>query len=104
MAASRRPRLRRPCPRARRRPGAGPIAPRGRHLVAAAAGRMIRLALVVPIVTLLPLAVSCALLPDRGGLPWYEARRDSSGQAPDPATTPEAVVQVYAARTVGWRG
>lgn len=35
---------------------------------------------------------------------WWQARRDSSGQAPDPATTPEAVVQVYAARTVGWRG
>jgi hypothetical protein len=31
-------------------------------------------------------------------------RRDSSGQAPDPAGTPDAVVQVYAARTVGWKG
>ncbi len=37
-------------------------------------------------------------------VPWYEARRDPSGQAPDPARTPEAVVQVYAARAVGWRG
>jgi hypothetical protein len=35
---------------------------------------------------------------------WWELRRDSSGQAPDPATTHEAVIQVYAARTVGWRG
>jgi hypothetical protein len=35
---------------------------------------------------------------------WWRARRDSSGQAPDPATTREAVVQVYAARTVGWKG
>lgn len=35
---------------------------------------------------------------------WRHARRDSSGQAPDPATTREAVVQVYAARAVGWRG
>ena len=35
---------------------------------------------------------------------WWELRRDSSGQAPDPATTPEPVVQVYAARAVGWRG
>ena len=25
-------------------------------------------------------------------------------QAPDPATTPEAVIQIYAARTVGWKG
>jgi hypothetical protein len=31
-------------------------------------------------------------------------RRDSSGQAPDAAITPEAVIQVYAARAVGWRG
>jgi hypothetical protein len=35
---------------------------------------------------------------------WRDARRDSSAQAPDPATTPEAVIQVYAARTVGWKG
>jgi hypothetical protein len=35
---------------------------------------------------------------------WWQARRDASGQAPDPAATPEAVVQVYVARTVGWKG
>jgi len=35
---------------------------------------------------------------------WWQARRDSSGQAPDPALTPGAVIQVYAARTVGWKG
>jgi hypothetical protein len=35
---------------------------------------------------------------------WWQARRDSSAQAPDPATTPEAVIQIYAARTVGWKG
>ena len=35
---------------------------------------------------------------------WWELSREPSGQEPDPATTPEAVVQVYAARTVGWRG
>jgi hypothetical protein len=35
---------------------------------------------------------------------WYEARRDSAQIAPDPAQTPEAVVQVYAARAYGWRG
>lgn len=35
---------------------------------------------------------------------WRSARRDSSGLAPDPATTPEAVIQVYAARAVRWRG
>jgi hypothetical protein len=35
---------------------------------------------------------------------WWELTRDPSGQAPDPATTRDAVLQVYAARTVGWRG
>ncbi len=49
------------------------------------------------------LALGCAAL-SRGSERWWEARRDSSGQAPVPAATPEAVVQVYAARTVGWRG
>ncbi|HEY3917636.1 MAG TPA: DUF3750 domain-containing protein [Stellaceae bacterium] len=39
-----------------------------------------------------------------GAVPWYEARRDATGLAPDPAKTPEAVIQVYAARAVSWRG
>lgn len=53
---------------------------------------------------LLPVLVSagCAMLERDGN--WREARRDSSGQAPDPAAVRDAVVQVYAARTVGWRG
>ncbi|MET0535708.1 MAG: DUF3750 domain-containing protein, partial [Steroidobacter sp.] len=39
-----------------------------------------------------------------GANDWRTASRESVGLAPDPATTPEAVVQVYAARTIGWRG
>jgi hypothetical protein len=35
---------------------------------------------------------------------WWELSREPSGQAPDPALTRGAVLQVYAARTVGWRG
>jgi len=35
---------------------------------------------------------------------WRTASREPVGLAPDPATTPEAVVQVYGARVVGWRG
>src|SRR5262249_34397446 len=35
---------------------------------------------------------------------WWRARQDSSAQAPDPAATPEAVIQIYAARTVGLKG
>src|SRR5262245_52581530 len=38
------------------------------------------------------------------GEDWRTARRDSSAQAPDPATHTDAVVQVYGARTVGLRG
>jgi len=50
-----------------------------------------------------PILVSATSVGARGA-DWWSARRDSSGQAPDPATTPEAVIQVYAARTWGWRG
>jgi hypothetical protein len=35
---------------------------------------------------------------------WRRASRAPVGLAPDPATTREAVVQVYAARAVRWRG
>ena len=35
---------------------------------------------------------------------WRDARRDSSTQAPGSRHTPEAVIQVYAARTVGVKG
>ncbi|MBK6336618.1 MAG: DUF3750 domain-containing protein [Betaproteobacteria bacterium] len=35
---------------------------------------------------------------------WRTATHRPAGLAPDPATHPAAVVQVYAARTFGWRG
>ncbi len=35
---------------------------------------------------------------------WRTASRESSRIAPDPARTPEAVVQLYAARAFNWRG
>ena len=35
---------------------------------------------------------------------WRTASHEPAGLAPDPATTLEAVVQVYAARTWGWKG
>ena len=56
------------------------------------------------LVLVVPLAASsgCTLL--NAGTDWRSARRDSSNQAPDPAVVKEAVVQVYAARTVGWKG
>jgi hypothetical protein len=52
----------------------------------------------------LPLLVSACVFGRMNGIPWYEARRDSTGLAPDPAITREAVIQVYAARAVAWRG
>ena len=39
-----------------------------------------------------------------GAQDWRTASREPAGLAPDPATTREAVVQVYAARAVDWRG
>jgi len=45
----------------------------------------------------------CSLL-ERARSNFWELERGPSGQAPAPATTREAVIQVYAARTVGWRG
>ncbi len=35
---------------------------------------------------------------------WRTANRDSAGIAPDPALTPEPIIQVYGARAFGWRG
>ncbi len=35
---------------------------------------------------------------------WRSYSREPVGLAPDPVTTPEAVVQVYAARALRWRG
>ena len=35
---------------------------------------------------------------------WRTASHRATGQAPDPAAHPEAIVQVYASRTFGWRG
>src|SRR5437899_12474841 len=35
---------------------------------------------------------------------WRTASQEPVGLAPDPARHPEAIVQVYAARVIGWRG
>jgi hypothetical protein len=52
-------------------------------------------------------ALIAVLLAGAGILPardWRTASREPVGLAPDPATTPEPVIQVYAARAIGWRG
>ncbi len=48
-------------------------------------------------------APACTTL-ERTGANYWELSSEPSGQAPDPAATPDPVIQVYAARTVGWRG
>jgi hypothetical protein len=35
---------------------------------------------------------------------WFNATHRSTGQAPDPVSHPDAIVQVYASRAFGWRG
>jgi len=64
--------------------------PRSRVLAVVFAGLIAMLALA---------AVRAATAQD-----WRTASREPVGLAPVPAKTPEAVVQVYAARVVGWRG
>jgi len=63
----------------------------------------VRRRLLAVLLTVTLTLVACSAF-DRWSVPWWKARRDSSGQAPDPATTPEPIVQVYAARAASWRG
>jgi hypothetical protein len=60
----------------------------------------------VSLLTLLAIAgiVALVVAARGGGTDWRTASRAPVGLAPDPAKTPEAVVQVYAARAVRWRG
>lgn len=64
---------------------------------------------VLLILLFIPLYVGCSATYLRySGLmrndDWRTASREPAGLAPDPSTTPEAVVQVYSARAVRWRG
>lgn len=61
--------------------------------------------LLVPVLLLLLGPVGVLALGDLDlQTPWYARRNDPAGLAPDPAVASEAVVQVYGARTVRWRG
>lgn len=65
--------------------------------------RLLTLLLVVPFYT----ACSATWLKFSGQVrdsDWRMASQEPAGLVPDPALTPEAVVQVYAARAVRWRG
>lgn len=51
------------------------------------------------------LLIILAVIPDHAQAQyWWNASREPVGLAPDPATTPEAIIQVYGARAFGWRG
>lgn len=62
--------------------------------VAARLARRLALVLIVAVVVVGPIRLG----------DWRTASHEPVGLAPDPATTPEAVVQAYAARTWGWKG
>jgi Protein of unknown function (DUF3750) len=51
----------------------------------------------------LPLVWSAGVVYGSSFEHWSRARWDSAGLAPDPVTTPEPVIQVYAARAWGWK-
>jgi hypothetical protein len=62
-----------------------------------------RTMLLVVALFVIPLAISVATHTPAAAT-WYTASREPTGLAPDPALFREPVVQVYAARTFGWRG
>lgn len=68
--------------------------------------RLRRLLLALALCFAMPLALGVAGHYAQSDRPtdWRSARRDSAGLAPEPARTPEAVIQVYAARAFRWRG
>ena len=62
-----------------------------------------RIVLLVVALFVIPLAISVATHTPAAAT-WYTASREPTGLAPDPALVREPVVQVYVARTFGWRG
>ncbi len=61
---------------------------------------MLKYAILLCVVVLIGL-IGCNLSPSKD---WRTASRESARIAPDPATTPEAVLHVYGADAWGWRG
>lgn len=65
---------------------------------------IIRVLTVILLVLVAPLLWSATVVLAQGQGHWSTSRWDATGLAPDPATHPEAVVQIFAARTWGWKG
>jgi Protein of unknown function (DUF3750) len=68
-------------------------------------GRVLPSILTLAVLFAVPIALSGVsfLLGDRQSN-WRTADRSSAGLLPDPAKHPEAIIRVFAARTVRWRG
>jgi len=49
-------------------------------------------------------ALALAMIGRVAAQDWRTASQEPVGLAPDPASNPEPIVQVYAARVIGWRG
>lgn len=64
----------------------------------------IRATALIAVVLLAPILWSAGLVLAQGRPHWSQSRWDATGLAPDPAIHPDAVVQIYAARTWGWKG
>ncbi len=83
-------------------PAAQPTRP-DRHLAGRVARAMKWLLVVLALMLSGPL-LTLAFGGARFDRDWRHATHRATGLAPDPATSREAVVQVYAGRTFGWRG
>jgi len=64
----------------------------------------LRLTRTLLFVMLLGFIVLAAILNSVQAQNWWTASREPVGLAPDPASTPEAIIQVYGARAYSWRG
>ena len=50
-------------------------------------------------------SIALVVVPDHAQAQyWWNASREPVGLAPDPVTTPEAIIQIYGARAYSWRG
>lgn len=66
--------------------------------------RWIRNGVIITVALLVCGALTATVGGHAMGADWRTASHESVGIAPDPATNPEPIVQVYAARAFSWRG
>ncbi len=64
----------------------------------------LRLASIFFLVVLLSLIILMIIPSSAQAQSWWNASREPVGLAPNPTSTPEAIIQVYGARAYSWRG